>query len=111
MTLAYKILTTIEAEALFSGAFAGAEVDVRDGFIHLSKAEQIAETLEKHFAGQSGLWLAAVDLERCGDALRWEVSRGGQLFPHLYGMLTMMVVVALAPLAQGEDGGVLLPTC
>jgi len=111
MTLAYKILTTEEAEALREDAFRGAEVDVRDGYVHLSTAAQVAETLEKHFAGRTGLWLAAVDLEKCGDGLRWEVSRGGQLFPHFYGVLTMAAVVALAPVTRGDDGEVFLPSC
>ena len=109
MTLAFKVLTTEQAEALRKDLFVGAEVDVRDGYIHLSTAAQVAETLDKYFAGQTGLWLAAVDVERCGDALRWEVSRGGKLFPHLYGLLTMALVVALAPVELATDGALMLP--
>jgi uncharacterized protein (DUF952 family) len=111
MTIAYKILTSEEAGALRHNKFAGAAADIRDGYIHLSTAEQVPETLEKHFSGQTGLWLAAVDLQTCGAALRWEVSRGGQSFPHLYGRLTMALVVAMAPLARHEDGRVVLPAC
>lgn len=62
----------------------GAPVDLADGFIHFSTAEQVAGTAARHFAGCDGLWLAAIDEARLGDALKWEVSRGGALFPHLY---------------------------
>jgi len=109
MTIAYKILTTDQAEALRQGTFTGAPVDQQDGYIHLSTAAQVEETLAKHFHGQTGLWLAAVDLEQCGDALRWEVSRGKQLFPHLYGMLTMAHILALSPLQRTQAGAVILP--
>jgi len=109
MTIGYKILTTEQADALRGDQFAGAPADARDGYIHLSTAAQVTETLDKHFAGQTGLWLAMVDLALCGEALRWEVSRGGLLFPHLYGAFDMALVVALAPVERGADGGVVLP--
>jgi uncharacterized protein (DUF952 family) len=82
-TTAYKILTADQMAELEKGSFAGAPIDIQDGYIHLSTADQTVETLEKHFAGQTGLWIAAVDLEALGDAIKWEPSRGGQLFPHI----------------------------
>jgi uncharacterized protein (DUF952 family) len=91
--LAYKVLTAGQWADLQAGRFVGAAVDVADGYVHLSSAEQLGETLAKHFAGQTGLVVASVDLARLGDAVKWEVSRGGALFPHLYGRLTMAAVV------------------
>jgi len=92
---AWKILTA-EQWAAFeaAGIFEGAPVDLADGYIHLSTAEQLDETLAKHFAGQTGLVLAEIALPPLGEAVRWEVSRGGALFPHLYGPLPMDVVIA-----------------
>lgn len=108
---AYKVLTSEQMEALLAdGCFAGAPVDLADGYIHLSSAAQLAETVGKHFAGQSGLHIAAVDLAKLGEAVRWEPSRGGQLFPHIYGTLTMSVVTAHRPLEFRDDGGIALPT-
>jgi uncharacterized protein (DUF952 family) len=109
MPIAYKILTSEQADALRHNNFAGAPADIRDGYIHLSTAAQVTETLEKHFAGQTGLWLAAIDLEKCGAELRWEVSRGEQIFPHFYGVLTMAQVPALAPMERAADGSLVLP--
>lgn len=107
---AYKILTGAQmADFLAKGRFAGAPVDLADGFIHLSTAQQVAGTLDKHFAGQDGLWLAAVDLGLLGNAVKWEVSRGGGLFPHVYGELPIVAVPAHAPLVRGEDGQPALP--
>ena len=74
-------------KAVAMGVFTGAPVDVADGFIHFSAAHQVRETAAKHFAGQEGLVLVAVDATVLGDALKWEPSRGGDLFPHLYGDL------------------------
>ena len=108
-TVAYKILRDAEYKALLAGDFHGAPVDIADGYVHLSTAAQLAETVEKHFAGQTGLVVAAVDLAALGDAVRWEPSRGGALFPHLYGKLTMAAVRAHAPLTRGADGELLLP--
>ena len=85
-------------------------MDVADGYIHLSCASQLAETLDKHFSGVDGLVLAAVDLARLGDAVRWEPSRGGQLFPHIHGVLPMDAVVSVMPLERTPDGAVKLPT-
>jgi uncharacterized protein (DUF952 family) len=94
MTVAYKILTASQwAQFERDGIFTGAPVDLADGYIHMSTAEQLDETLTKHFAGQSGLVIATVDLNLLGDAVKWEVSRGGALFPHHYGALPMAAVV------------------
>jgi uncharacterized protein (DUF952 family) len=87
-----------------AGAFRGAAVDLRDGFIHFSTAAQLAETAAKHFAGLSDLVLIAADADALGAALKWEVSRGGELFPHLYGELPLSAVRWSRPLMQGPDG-------
>jgi uncharacterized protein (DUF952 family) len=108
-TIAYKVLTAEQLVALEHGSFAGAPIDVSDGYIHLSTAAQLDETVDKHFAGQADLAVAAVDLEALGSALRWEPSRGGQLFPHLYGRLTLDTVIAYGPLEREADGTVRLP--
>ena len=91
---AFKILTAGQwAQFELDGVFRGAPVDLVDGYIHLSTADQLQETLDKHFAGQVGLVIAEVDLDGLGDTVRWEVSRGGALFPHIYGTLPMSAVV------------------
>ncbi|MFF5202537.1 DUF952 domain-containing protein [Micromonospora parva] len=91
----YKLLSSAEwDDALAVGAFAGSAVDRQDGFIHLSSGDQVVETARRHFAGATGLTLLRVEEERLGDALRWEPSRGGQLFPHVYGSLPVTAVVA-----------------
>jgi uncharacterized protein (DUF952 family) len=108
-TIGYKILRAEEFAALQADAFEGAAIDQADGYVHLSTADQVAETASKHFAGQSGLMIAAVDLAALGDALRWEVSRGGALFPHLYGQLRLATVRGVAPLAWRADGTLALP--
>jgi uncharacterized protein (DUF952 family) len=109
-TIAYKILLPGEwAGLLHDGSFAGAPVDVADGFIHMSTAAQLDETLRKHFAGIDELYIAAVDLTALGNLVRWEPSRGGALFPHLYGELPFNAVVAHGPLARDEDGAARLP--
>jgi uncharacterized protein (DUF952 family) len=97
-----------EAEA--SGRFIGAPIDVTDGFIHFSTMEQVRETAAKHFAGQTGLLLIAIDESRLGGALKYEVSRGGALFPHLYGPLDVAAVVWARPLPVGADGRHAFPT-
>ena len=91
-------------EAEKAGRFAGAPVDVADGFIHFSTATQAPETAQKHFAGQSDLLLVAVDGARLGDALKYEPSRGGALFPHLYGPLGLDAVLWVRALPLGRDG-------
>lgn len=87
-----------------TGRFEGSPVDVRDGFIHFSTAAQVKETAARHFAGQSGLLLVTVSADALGDALRWEPSRGGDLFPHLYGNLPLTAVRSVVPLPLGPDG-------
>ena len=85
-TTAYKVLTAEQMATLERDAsFAGAPVDLADGYMHLSTAEQLTETVDRHFAGQIDLHVAAIDLGSFGAGLKWEKSRGGQLFPHLYG--------------------------
>ena len=103
--IVYKIVATEEwAAAETAGAFTGAAIDRADGFIHFSTAEQAPETAAKWFAGRGGLTLAAIDAEALGDDLRWEPSRGGALFPHLYRALPMSAVVWSRPLPLGPDG-------
>jgi uncharacterized protein (DUF952 family) len=87
-----------------AGHFAGAPIDERDGFIHFSTAAQVAETAAKHFAGVDNLVLVAADAASLGDALKWEPSRGGALFPHLYGRLPLPAVRWVVPLPRGADG-------
>ncbi len=109
-TTAYKVLTQDQMDALEAdGSFAGSAVDVADGYIHLSTAAQLTETVDKHFAGQSDLHVVAVDLDALGDAVRWEESRGGQLFPHIYAALPLSAVVAYSPLERNEAGRVRQP--
>ena len=98
--LIYKILSTSSwRDALESCAFTGAPVDIADGYIHFSTAEQVKETAAKHFADQRDLVLLAIDTSRLrADELKWEVSRGGALFPHLYGTLDISAVRWAKPL-------------
>ena len=101
----YKILTKAALEeAEREGQFAGSPDDLRDGFIHLSAAHQLEGTLAKHFAGKDGLVLVAVDAARLGPHLKWEASRGGTLFPHLYAALDLSAVLWCEQLTLGEDG-------
>ncbi|MEV4202130.1 DUF952 domain-containing protein [Micromonospora globbae] len=91
----YKLLPTTEwDDARAAGQFTGTAVDHQDGFIHFSAADQVVETARRHFAGATGLTLLTVDPARLGDRLRWEPSRGGAHFPHLYGPLPVAAVVA-----------------
>lgn len=91
---AFKIFTAEQwAQFEADGTFRGAPVDLADGYIHLSAADQLQGTLDKHFAGQQGLVIAEVDLGLLGAAIRWEVSRGGALFPHCYADLPMRAVL------------------
>jgi len=97
--LIYKILRTPEWEALQAdGSTSGAPIDVADGYVHFSTAAQAAETVAKHFAGAQGLWLLALKADALGDALKWEPSRGGALFPHLYAPLALANVLWAKPL-------------
>ena len=106
---AFKVLTAAEMAQLETGSFAGSAGDRRDGFIHLSTAAQLTATVGKHFAGQADLHIAEVDLSALGDAVRWEPSRGGEDFPHLYGDLPLDAVIAYSPLERDADGTVKLP--
>lgn len=109
-TTAYKVLTADQMAELEGGSFAGAPVDLTDGYIHLSTEAQLTETVDKHFAGQDDLHVAAVDLDAIGDAVKWEESRGGQLFPHIYGgPLLLETVIAYGSLKRDDDGKVKLP--
>jgi uncharacterized protein (DUF952 family) len=105
VTTIYKICErTAWEEAETAGRFAGSPVDGRDGFIHFSTAAQLPGTAAKHFAGQSDLVLVAVDGDALGDALKWEPSRGGELFPHLYAALPLSAVLWARPLPGETDG-------
>lgn len=108
--LIHKIFTADEWRALVeTGETAGAPVDLADGFIHFSTAEQAPETAAKHFAGQADLVLASVDPDWLGEALKWEPSRGGALFPHLYATLRRSDVTRAAALPLGADGAHVFP--
>jgi uncharacterized protein (DUF952 family) len=105
MSTIYKILpAALWHEAERSGVFRGSPVDMKDGFIHFSNAEQAPETAAKHFAGQSDLVLLRVDAVRLGERLKWEPSRGGALFPHFYGELEIAVVIRVDPLPLAAGG-------
>lgn len=110
MPLIYKICPEpLWREAETARSFSGAPVDLADGFIHFSTGHQVRETAAKHFAGQDSLLLIAVDDARLGPALRYEPSRGGALFPHLYAPLDPGTVRWIAPLLLGQGGTHLFP--
>jgi uncharacterized protein (DUF952 family) len=105
MNLIFKIVSAEEwRQAEAAGVFAGAAVDLSDGYIHFSTATQAPETAAKWFAGRADLVLAAVDADALGAVLRWEPSRGGALFPHLYAPLPLSAVRWIRPLPLGADG-------
>ncbi len=106
----FKILSRSEAASfLETGTFTGTALDKADGFIHLSGRDQLEGTLDCHFAGQRDLVIAAIDVSKVGGKLRWERSRGGADFPHLYADLTLEMLNYLSPLRKREDGTVDLP--
>jgi uncharacterized protein (DUF952 family) len=106
----YKIADAAEfAEAQDEGIYAGAPIDLKDGFIHLSTAAQVAETIKLHFKGHHDLLIAAVRTADLGDALKWEPSRGGALFPHLYANLEMAAVDWVEAIEVDDDGNCTLP--
>jgi uncharacterized protein (DUF952 family) len=110
MTLIYKIsprTAWVEAEA--KGVFDGAPIDFADGYIHFSAAHQVRETATKYFANTPDLVLAAIDTTTLGPALKWEASRGGDLFPHLYGPLPMNTVTTVYDMPLDAKGVPLLP--
>jgi uncharacterized protein (DUF952 family) len=101
----YKICSASAwREAERQGVYRGSADDLRDGFIHFSTASQLAETARRHFFRQTGLFLIAVDADALGDALRWELSRGDEPFPHLYGDLDLGAVIAIMDLRARSDG-------
>ena len=109
-TVILKICTAGEwAEAESRGRYDGSAVDAEDGFIHFSTPEQAPETAARYFADQADLVLVAVDPDRLGPALAWEPSRGGDLFPHLYGSLPLEAVIWEKDMPPGPDGTHILP--
>lgn len=105
MAMIYKIFRKPEYDAFVQqGETAGAPVDVADGYVHFSTREQVAETAARHFAGEGDLKLLALESDRLGDALKWEPSRGGALFPHLYRPLRQNDVLWARDLPLGPDG-------
>ncbi len=103
--LIYKIApAALWREAEAAGVFTGAPVDLQDGYIHFSTAEQTVETAAKHFRGQVDLLLIAIEADQLGPALKWEVSRGGQLFPHLYGTLPVSAAASVSSIPIKPDG-------
>ena len=105
MRTIYKICpASAWREAERQGVYRGSADDARDGFIHFSQAAQVAETARKHFAGQAGLFLIAVDADALGDALRFEPSRNDELFPHLYGELDLGAVTGVQEMHARPDG-------
>lgn len=103
--LIYKILRAPEWAAFqAAGSTQGAPVDLADGFIHFSTAAQARDTAAKHFAGEDDLLLLAFEADAMGDALKWEPSRGGDLFPHLYRPMTLDEIIWQKPLPLGQDG-------
>jgi uncharacterized protein (DUF952 family) len=110
VTTIYKICEQASwRDAERAGSFRGSAVDIRDGFIHFSTATQLAETAARHFAQQKDLLLVAVDGDALGAALKWEKSRGGDLFPHLYGALPLTTVRWARPLPNEVGGRRKLP--
>jgi uncharacterized protein (DUF952 family) len=110
MSLVFKICGEAEwRDAERQGVYRGSPVDERDGFIHFSTAEQIAETAAKHFAARADLLLIAVDAGAFGERLRFEPSRGGALFPHLYASLPLSAVRFVEKLPLGADGRHIVP--
>jgi len=106
----YKICDTAAWQAAErAGEFTGAAVDLADGYIHFSTADQVEETAAKHFAGQRDLVLVAVAADALGPAVKWEPSRGGALFPHLYGKLPLSAVRWTKPLPLGLNGRHVFP--
>jgi len=109
-SIVYKLVDRAAWQAAESArSFTGSAVDLRDGFIHFSSATQVRETAARHFAGQADLLLVAVDAAALGAALRWEPSRGGALFPHLYGPLPLSAVRSVAPIGLDAGGHHVFP--
>ena len=95
----YKVCSkTVWEEVRSLTSWAGSPHDLRDGFIHFSTEDQLAGTLQKHYSGQADLMLLSIESETLGDALKWEPSRGGDLFPHLYGPLSIASIISVEEL-------------
>ena len=105
MSRIYKILARRDWEAAWNAqVYGGSALDLADGFIHFSTAEQAQETAARHFKGQAGLVVLEIEADDLGAALRWEPSRGGQLFPHLYGVLDVRLVRGVGEAPLDPDG-------
>lgn len=103
--VAYKLVDRAEWEAArAAGAYAGSAVDLADGYIHMSSAAQLAETARRHYAGRNDLLLVTVDLTVLGEALKWEASRGGALFPHLFAPLPVTAALQERGLSVDAKG-------
>jgi uncharacterized protein (DUF952 family) len=110
MAIIYKICPEpLWQVAEAKGALMGLPIDLADGYVHFSTGTQLAETLRLHFAGVEGLVVAAINTDKLEGDLRYEASRGGQLFPHLYGPLPMSAVVWVEPLLLARDGTHMIP--
>lgn len=110
MTVIYKIAPVVDWEsAVVRGVYEGSDHDRRDGFIHFSSRDQLLETAEKHFGGMTGLCLVAVASEELGEDLKWEPSRNGDLFPHLYGPLPLSCVLWVCEFPLRADGHFQIP--
>jgi len=110
MRIIYKICPeSLWRDAETAQFFKGAPIDIQDGYLHFSTEQQVRETADKHFAGQRDLLLIAIDSDKLGPALRYEPSRGGDLFPHLYAPLALSAVLWVKPLPIGPDGRHVFP--
>lgn len=109
-TIAYRLATPDRwAEVMTAGVFEGDPHDIADGFIHLSAAPQVEGTLLKHYNQHERLVLAEIDLTELGDSVKWEVSRGGELFPHVYGTIPTSAVKGVRLIGRDENGGWIMP--
>ena len=107
--IVYKIATVLDwRQAVADGYYSGSADDVRDGFIHLSSRSQLVGTLEKHFRGKTDLVLIAFEEDKLGPGLKWETSRGGELFPHFYGPLPVASALWERGLDTGPAGALLI---
>ncbi|WP_412545336.1 DUF952 domain-containing protein [Maricaulis sp. MIT060901] len=108
--IAYRLATPERwAEVMAAGVFEGDPHDIADGFIHLSAASQVEGTLLKHYNQHERLVLAEIGLEGLGDTVKWEVSRGGELFPHIYGTIPASAVRGVRLIGRNEEGGWIMP--
>lgn len=107
---AYKIESASNwLVAVENGVYTGSGIDINDGFIHLSAKEQVLQTFAKYFSGRKELLLIEVDLDQLGDSVKWEISRGGELFPHIYGELPMDAVIATHKIEYNTQGDAIFP--